>query len=624
MSSKIDKSNSKDCSAAANLLPESQCGSVDNTWSDSYEPPLKSKGKSVKLKKSSKTENSKKLIRQGSKDSVVLVGYKNLKASYGDTSTKYKEEGPSNQEEEMDNLMGPSSSHLRTHFDSVFDSGAASAHSGNSVVQSVVDDNISAACQKGFFKLSTNFETENKPQAGTEAYSRCSKPLHKDEQIDHNGQKLQQQFAGLKQTEVKPSIKDRHQAETVLPCQTDINPNPRKVPEVTQTDICDLKPTVMDNIFERPVKESAQHSQSCLLSEHRKSDCIRPPDGVPSASSRLSDSGIESEPSSFTTQLVPGIQFCAGLGVAVSGASQSERPLLSPAQRHVHRSSAQKPGGAAEVLYPENTSSVSGVQSSLTSINSLPSDDECEDSSRVSSGAEVQCRKSSVLVQEQSLVFSGDAINLVCPLDNTADDSQLFKPAFLEVDPKVSSLSELGLEGASCSGNVKESHSEPQTACPSSNSATSSTDLVKRGMVENYFGSRSSTDVSEISPVETSAITLGIQAEQQVEEDEDEMEHEMIENGYYEEGDGYDFVNGVVDEDQGGVGDAVRQEMSLLFDQLAVGCLHETKDLSKAPLCSNIPSSSIGHTSGRPPCLSALHPFSLQWYECAPTHQMKA
>lgn len=616
MSSKIDKSNSKDFSAAANLLPESQCVPMENTWSDSYEPPLKSKGKSVKLKKGSKTENSKKLIRQGSKDSVVLVGYKNLKASYGDTSTKYKEEGPSNQEEEMDNLMGPSSSHLRTHFDSVFDSGAASAHSENSVVQSVVDDNISAACQKGFFKLSTNFETENKPQAGTEAHSRCSKPLHKDEQIDHNGRKLQQQFADLKQTEVKPSIKDRHQAETVLPSQTDINLNPRKVPDVTQT--------MMDNVFERPVKESTQRSQSCLLSVHKKSDCIRPPDGVPSASSRLSDSGIESEPSSFTAQLVPGIQFCAGLGVAVSGASQSERPLLSPAQRHVHKSSVPKPGGAAEVLYPENTSSVSGVQSSLTSINSLPSDDECEGSTRVSSGAEVQCRKSSVLIQEQSLVFSGDAINLVCPLDNTVDDSHLIKPAFLEVDPKVSSLSEPGLAGASCSGNVKESHSEPQTACPSSNSATSSTDLVKRGMVENYFGSRSSTDVSEISPVETSAITLGIQAEQQVEEDEDEMEHEMIENGYYEEGDGYDFVNGVADEDQGGVVDATCQEMSLLFDQLAVGCLHETKDLSKAPLCSNIPSSSMGHASGRLPCLSALHPFNLQWYECASTHQMKA
>uniref|UniRef100_A0A671WZH4 Family with sequence similarity 135 member A n=1 Tax=Sparus aurata TaxID=8175 RepID=A0A671WZH4_SPAAU len=460
----------------------------ENTWPDSYDPPPKSKGKSVKLKKNSKTENSKKLTRQGSKDSVVLVGYKNLKAPYSDTSTKNKEgEAPLNQEEERDTLKGSSSSYLRT--------------------------------------------------------------------------------------------------------------------------------------------------SPCLVSVQVKSDCIRLPDGgAPSASSRLSDSGIESEPSSFATQLVPGLQTYAGPGVADSGvaAPQPERPLLSTAPRPVQQCSVQKPSGAADILYPENTSVVSGVQSSLTSINSLPSDDEGEGSSRGSSGAEVRGRKSSVLVQEQSVVFSGDvtgrpAIDVACTSDRTAGDSRLIKPAFdLEADPKVVGISELGLEGAGTSGVVKESRSEPHTACPSSNSATSSTDLVKRGMVENYFGSCSSTDVSEISPVETSAITLGIQSGPQVEEDEDETEHEMIENGYYEEGDGYAFVNGVADEEQSGVGDAAAQETSLLFEQLSIGYLHETKDLSKAPICSNLASSSAGHSSGRPTCPSTSFSFNLRWYECAPTPQMKA
>ncbi len=628
VSSKTDKPNTKDCSAAASPIPESRCAPMENTWTDSYDPPPKSKGKSVKLKKNSKTENSKKLIRQGSKDSVVLVGYKNLKAPYGDTSTKCKEgEAPLNQEEERENLQGGSSSFLRTNANSVFDLGATSAHCGNSAVDSVADDDITiTACQKSFFKT-TNLDAQINPQAGTGAIATCNQPLHKDEQVDHGGQKLPQWSTGLKQIEVKPSNRDPYQGDKVtvlLQCRTD-GTQSSNIPEISQTDLCDSKQSVVDSVFERPSKEAAQRSQSSLVSVQVKSDCIRLPDsGAPSASSRLSDSGIESEPSSFATQLVPGLQTCAGLGVSDLGfvAPQSERPLLSPAPRPVQQSLTQKPSGAAEILCPENTSAVSGVQSSLTSINSLPSDDEGEGSSRGSSGAELRGRKSSVLVQEQSVVFSGDASNR--PAIIAAGDSQLIKPAFdLEADPKVGS-SELGLEGAGGSGAVKESRSEPQTACPSSNSATSSTDLVKRGMVENYFGSCSSTDVSEISPVETSAVTLGIQTGQQVEEDEDETEHEMIENGYYEEGDGYAFVNGVVDEEQSGIGDAAAQETSLLFEQLGIGYLHETKDLSKAPICSNLASSSVGHSLGRPPCPSTSISCSLQWYECAPTPQMKA
>ncbi|KAG7230154.1 hypothetical protein INR49_009874 [Caranx melampygus] len=353
-----------------------------------------------------------------------------------------------------------------------------------------------------------------------------------------------------------------------------------------------------------------------------------PDGGAPSASSRLSDSGIESEPSSFATQFVPGSQTCAGLSVTESGAAgpQPERTLLSTAPRPVQQSTLQKPSG--EILYPESTSAVSGVQSSLTSINSLPSDDEGEGSSRGSSGAEVRGRKSSVLVQEQSVVFTGDVMSkpATCTPVICVDESKSLKPTFdLDTGSKLIGITELGQEGATGSGTVKESRSEPHTACPSSNSATSSTDLVKRGMVENYFGSCSSTDVSEISPVETSAITLGIQTGPQVEEDEDETEHEMIENGYYEEGDGYAFVNGVADEDRTVAGGAAAaQETSLLFEQLGIGYVHETKDLSKAPICSNLASSSVGYSLGRPPCPSVSLSSSLRWYECAPTAQMKA
>ncbi|XP_019948869.2 protein FAM135A isoform X1 [Paralichthys olivaceus] len=632
VSSKTDKPSSKDCSAGASPIPESRCASLENSWPD-YDPPPKSKGKSVKLRKNSKTDNSKKLIRQGSKDSVVLVGYKNLKAPLSDPNTKCKEgEAPLNQEEERDMLLGDSSSCLRTNANSNFDSGATAAHSGNSVLDSVVDDNITvAACQKGPFRNTTSLDTQNNPQAGTGAATICNQPLDKDEQAQQVGQKLSQWPGGLKQIEVKPSNKDPYQGEKVtvlLPCRTDGTLR-NNIPEITQTDPCHSQQSAVDSVFGRPGKGAAQCIQPCLVPLQVKSDCIRLPDvAAPSASSRLSDSGIESEPSSFATQLAPGLQTSAGLGFAESGvtAPQPEKPLLNTAPRPVQQSTVQKPSG--EILYPENTSGVSGVQSSLTSINSLPSDDEGEGSSGGSSGAEVRGRKSSVLVQEQTVVFSGDitnrpAIVAASIADIGAVDSQLIKPPFdLETDPKLI-VSEIGLEGAAGCGTSKDSRSEPHSAGPSSNSATSSTDMVKRGMVENYFGSCSSTDVSEISPVETSAITLGIQTGSQAEKDEDEPEHEMIENGYYEEGDGYAFVNGVTDEEQTGVGDPATQETSLLFEQLGIGYLHETKDSSKAPICSNLASSSVMHSLGRPRFPSSSLSSSLQWYECAPT-QMKA
>ncbi|XP_034537218.1 protein FAM135A isoform X2 [Notolabrus celidotus] len=634
-SSKSDRSNSKDCSAAASPIPESRGAPMDNTWPDSYDPPPKSKGKSVKLKKNSKTENSKKLIRQGSKDSVVLVGYKNLKAPFSDSSTKYKEGGAPLHQEEQDTLQGDSSC-LRTNANSVFDFGATSTRPGNSTVDAVTDENVTAATfQKGGFKNPTKLDSQNNPQAGTGATATGNQPLHKDDQADHSGRKMPQWSSGLKQIEVKPSTKDPYQGEKVtvlLPCRTDAALS-RNVPEITQSDLSDSKQPTADPVIERPGKETAQQSQSCLVSVKVKSDCIRLPDGaVPSASSRLSDSGIDSESSSFATQFVAGLPTCAGPGNVESGVAATqptERPLSSPATRSVQQSSVQKPGGAAEMLYPENTSVVSGVQSSLTSINSLPSDEEGEGSSKGSSGAEVRARKSSVLVQEQSLVFSEDLTSrptseVTCNPDSGSIDSKLVKSAFdLETDSKLIGISEP--EGAAGSGASKESRSETNTACPSSNSGTSSTDLVKRGMVENYFGSCSSTDVSEISPVETSAITLGIQTgPAQVEEDEEETEHEMIENGYYEEGDGYAFVNGVADEETSVTGEASAQETSLLFEHLGIGYIHGTKDLSKAPICSSQASSSVGYSLGRPLCPSASFASNLRWYECASTPQMKA
>ncbi|KAM6916811.1 protein FAM135A isoform 2-T2 [Xenentodon cancila] len=633
-SGKTDKTNAKDNTATGSLTAESSCTTIDNTWPDNYDPPPKSKGKSVKLKKNSKTENSKKLIRQGSKDSVVLVGYKNLKIPYGNNSTKYKqEEAPLNQEEAQDAFQRVSSSDSRTNSSSLLDSVATLACSGNRTDDTVLGDSSnSAASHKAFCKNPSTLNMHSNPQAGTGAIATCQQ-TQKDNTVDVSGQNLPQQFPGLNHSEMKPSNKDPSQGDkgtVLIPYRTDTNLCVN-ISETSQTDLCASQQSAVESVFERSSKEALQRHQSSVVSVQVKSDCIRLPDGgAASASSRLSDSGIESEPSSFATQLVLGPHACVGPGFPESGvaALQPEKTLQCLAPRPAQQGTGQKPGCTGEILYPESTSAISGVQSSLTSINSLPSDDEGEGSSRASSKADGRGRKSSILVQEQSVVFSADVTkrpNVVSNPDSVADDAQLRKHTFdLETDSKFTGTCEFGVEEAGGPGSVKESRSEPHTACPSSNSATSSTDLVKHGMVENYFGSCSSTDVSEISPVETSAITLGIQTGPQVEEEEEEAEHEMIENGYYEEGDAYNFVNGVADDEPAAAGDAASLQTSLLFEQLGIGYLHETKDLSKAPICSNLASSMVGYSLGRPPYSSTSLSSSMHWYECAPTPQMKA
>uniref|UniRef100_A0AAZ3NUR9 DUF676 domain-containing protein n=1 Tax=Oncorhynchus tshawytscha TaxID=74940 RepID=A0AAZ3NUR9_ONCTS len=472
---------------------------------------------------------------------------------------------------------------------------------------------------------------------------------------------------GLRHIEVQPSDKDPYQGDTVtvlLPCRTDGDgTSKRDIPEITQTDLC-----MSDSKHLRP---------GLVLLQQVKGDCIRlPPDGgaaVPSASSRLSDSGIESEPSSFAIQLATqgGAVGLAGAPETELGPQQAERPLLSPAPRPVQPTSVHKGSmGTGEGLNPESTvSAVSGVQSSLTSINSLPSDDEGEGGTSVSRGSssvgggEAEgppgpggMRKSSILVQEQqSLVFSGQpppSVPTRCSvpsqthpdaglgLNATASGgsaSQYLPPrtfssnseSTLNTDPRLLTGSS---EGAV--GRPGAPRSEPQTASyPSSNSTASSSDLVKKGLVENYFGSRSSTDVSEISPVETSAITLGILSGAgpgpPVEEDEEE-DNEMIENGFYEEGDGLAFVNGVVDEEEEDEGDGGAVARSLMFEQLGLDHVQEPRGLPPgygAPVRSPLAPSSVGSSQGRllvPTPSTSITSNSLHWYDSAPTPQMKA
>uniref|UniRef100_A0A673I3B3 Protein FAM135A-like n=1 Tax=Sinocyclocheilus rhinocerous TaxID=307959 RepID=A0A673I3B3_9TELE len=404
-----------------------------------------------------------------------------------------------------------------------------------------------AGIQSDSFSNLLSLQMQARPQAGTGAEAAQSAAARID---------LTHPPAGLRHIDVKPSDKDPYQGDKVtilLPHHSDPAAK-RDVPEITQTDFSEFKSRVGDG---------ATFVGACGAT--LRSDC------VPQASSRLSDSGIESEPSS-ATQLAP----VSPSPFANTSLEAPTEPILQIAhQRPSPLSPASKGATTLEGLNPESTSGISGVQSSLTSINSLPSDDEVE--------TEVTSRKSSILVQEQSLIFSGETHSL--PLSSSRVLAQQ-KASISHGDRLLSynedsaiqptGSSETDVPGGAPSG--PEACSEPQTAAQSSTSVTSSTDLVKKGFVENYFGSRSSTDVSEISPLETAAVTLGIQTcpnANDEEDEEEEQEHEMIENGYYEETDGLVYVNGLPGE-EGRCEDEGAEGRTLFYDHLGLEQLQET------------------------------------------------
>ncbi|XP_021569939.1 protein FAM135A isoform X6 [Carlito syrichta] len=150
-------------------------------------------------------------------------------------------------------------------------------------------------------------------------------------------------------------------------------------------------------------------------------DTIKLPDiSATYASSRFSDSGVESEPSSFATHPNADIIFET---VQEQGPYNNERlfpQLLMKPDYNVKFSLGSH--------CTESTSAVSEIQSSLTSINSLPSDDELSPDESSKKSVVPEChlsdnrtvlhlgtvdlpkcedtKKSSIILQQQSVVFS--------------------------------------------------------------------------------------------------------------------------------------------------------------------------------------------------------------------------
>uniref|UniRef100_F7DGW5 Family with sequence similarity 135 member A n=1 Tax=Callithrix jacchus TaxID=9483 RepID=F7DGW5_CALJA len=355
-------------------------------------------------------------------------------------------------------------------------------------------------------------------------------------------------------------------------------------------------------------------------------DTIKLPDiNSTYASSRFSDSGVESEPSSFATH--PNTDLVLET-VQGQGPYNNERlfpQLLMKPDYNVKFSLGNH--------CTESTSALSEIQSSLTSINSLPSDDELSPDENSKKSFVPEChlsdsktilnlgmtglpkdddaKKSSIILQQQSVIFSGhldnetvaihslnssikDPLQFVFSDEDTSSDvksscsskpnsdtvckgSQSPDKSSNSTGTAITLNSKLICLGTPCviSGsiststdgsedrtvkrknndvlNIKQIYSEiptveSETHLGTSDPFSASTDIVKQGLVENYFGSQSNTDISDTCAVsysnalspqkETSEKEISnLQQEQSKEDEEEEQDQQMVQNGYYEETD---------------------------------------------------------------------------------------
>ncbi|XP_032720322.1 protein FAM135A isoform X3 [Lontra canadensis] len=456
-------------------------------------------------------------------------------------------------------------------------------------------------------------------------------------------------------------------------------------------------------------------------------DTIKLPDiNATYASSRFSDSGVESEPSSFATHPNPDVVFETVQG---QGPYNNERlfpQLLMKPDCNVKFSLGSH--------CTESTSALSEIQSSLTSINSLPSDDELSPDENSKKSVVPEChlsdsktvlnlgpvdlpkcdtsKKSSIILQQQSVVFSGHLDNETIAIhslnSSTKDPLQfVFSDEHTSCDVKSSCSSKPNLDtmckdsqspdkssnssgtaitlnstlvclGAPCavSGsvstntevreeetvktkngdtlNLKEINSEAQTVKNETHLGTddplsASPDMVKQGLVENYFGSHSSTEISDICAISYSNSVSpqkkisekeisNLLQEQGKEDEEEEQDQQMVQNGYYEEAD-----DSALDEKVNAHyrnRDALEEERFINSEKInsdylkdgvnmpavcTSGCLSFPSAPRESPCSVKCSSKSKFDAITKQPCRTSNNfTSSVSWYENSPKPQIQA
>ncbi|KAJ8776929.1 hypothetical protein J1605_014947 [Eschrichtius robustus] len=556
--------------------------------------------------------------------------------------------------------------------------------------------------------------------------------------------------SGVRTIEVKPSNKDPFSGEKITVKigpwtelrQDEIFVDSLQLPNFESLESNGKSKSIEVTLEKEALQEAKCHSVGESLAKLRSNqpasstreyhvvvsaDSIKLPDiSATCASSRFSDSGVESEPSSVATHPNPDLVFETVQGQGLYNNERLFPQLLMKPDHNVKFSLGSH--------CTESTSAFSEIQSSLTSINSLPSDDELSPDENPKKSVVPEChlsdsravlnlgtidvpkcddrKKSSILLQQQSVVFSGHLDNETIAMhsfnSSTKDPLQfVFSDEGTSGDVKSSCSSKPNSDtvckdsqspdkssdpagaavplssGLVCSDtpcvvsasistrtdvsedrtvkrknsdalNLKQMYSEAPTVKDETHLGTgdpfsASPDMVKQGLVENYFGCQSSTDTSDtcavsysnsVSPQkETSEKEISnVQQEQGKDEEEEEQDQQMVQNGYYEET-GDSALDGTVDAhctDRG----APAEERLIKSEKISSDFLRDgvTMPTVCASGCLSFPSAprespcSVKYSSKskcdaitkQPSSASCNFTSSLSWYENSPKPQIQA
>nr|XP_012327296.1 protein FAM135A isoform X2 [Aotus nancymaae]XP_021525924.1 protein FAM135A isoform X2 [Aotus nancymaae] len=771
-SSKMDKYETEESSVAGLSSPEVKVrpAGASSIWYTEGEKQLtkslkgkneesnKSKVKVTKLMKTMKPENTKKLIKQNSKDSVVLVGYKCLKSTASDDLTKCFEGNPSHsQKEGLDPTICGHNFDPKTYMRqtsqkeaSCLPTNTERTEQKSPVIENMQPDQFDPL-NSGNLNLCANLSISGKLDISqddseiTQMEHNLASRRSSDDCHDHQTTPS----LGVGTIEIKPSNKDSFSGEKItvkLGPWTELRQEEIFVDNLLPN-FESLESNGKSKSIEVTFEKEALQEAKCLsvgesLTKLRSNlpapstkeyhvvvsgDTIKLPDiNSTYASSRFSDSGVESEPSSFATHPNTDLIFETVQG---QGPSNNERlfpQLLMKPDCNVKFSLGNH--------CTESTSALSEIQSSLTSINSLPSDDELSPDENSKKSIVPEChlsdsktilnlgmtdlpkgddaKKSSIILQQQSVIFSGhldnetvainslnssikDPLQFVFSDEDTSSDvksscsskpnldtvckgSQSPDKSNNSTGTAITLNSKLICLGTPCviSGsistttdgsedrtgkrkhsdvlNIKQMYSEiptveSETHLGTSDPFSASTDIVKQGLVENYFGSQSNTDISDARAVsysnalspqkETSEKEISyLQQEQGKEDEEEEQNQQMVQNGYYEETD-YSALDGTVNAHYTSRDELMEERLiksekinsDYLRDGINMptvctsGCLSFPSAPRESPCSVKYSSKSKFDAITKQPSSSSYNfTSSVSWYESSPKPQIQA
>ncbi|KAM6185284.1 protein FAM135A isoform 4-T4 [Rhynchocyon petersi] len=719
----------------------------------------KSKVKVTKLMKTMKPENTTKLIKQNSKDSVVLVGYKCLKSTASNDFSKCFEGNPAHsQKEGLDPTVCGYNFDPKTYMTQTSLKEASYLPTSTDTTEQKSPDNENLlpnqfdTLNSGSLNLCANLSITGKLGISqddseiTQVEHNLTSRSSSDDCHDHQTA----QASGIRTIGVKASNRDSVRGEKITvkigpwteSQQDELFVDSLQLPNIESLESNGKSKSTEVTLEKEALQEAKSHFTGDSLAKLRSNlpapstkeyhvlvsgDTIKLPDSNATyASSRFSDSGVESEPSSFAMHPNPEIVF-----ETVQGQNPYNNERLFPQL-------LMKPDCNVKFSLgshcTESTSALSEIQSSLTSINSLPSDDELSPDENCKKSVVPEChlsdsktllnlgtidlpkcddsKKSSIILQQQSAVFSGNLDNETITIHylnaSTKDSVQVFSDEDTTSDKKSSNTSKPNLDSV-CTDpqSPNKSNNSAKTAItfnsklicleapcviPGSISAnmeldedtdmkrinddtlnfkqiysegsvveseshlgiddrfSASTDVVKQGLVENYFGSQSSTDISDkyaisysnsfSSQKETFEKEMGaLQQEQNKEDEEEELDQQMVQNGYHEETD-YTVLDATVNAHYTINRDALVEEKLIKSEKMhkdylrdginmptvcTSGCLSFPSAPRESPSSAKCSSKTKFDAITKQPSSTSYNcTSSFSWYENSPKPQIQA